>query len=237
MHKIDIPAGIRARTSARRGGQSFTDAAFDPATTAHVVIDLQNGFMREGAMLEVPVAREIVENVNRISVALRAAGGHVAFTRFSYIPNESNTWCVFYDRFLNAADATGEKEAFSPGASDLQLWDALDRADGDFVVDKTRYSAFTPGTCDLPRWLKEQGIRTIIITGTLSNCCCESTARDAMQYGYEVIYVADANATLTDAEHNATLVNMMTLFADVADTETVVRAIESRAGTRMTGPI
>ena len=46
-----------------------------------------------------------------------------------------------------------------------------------------------------------------------------------MQYGYEVIYVADANATLSDAEHNATLVNMLTLFADVASAEEVIAAL------------
>ena len=92
-----------------------------------------------------------------------------------------------------------------------------------FAAGASRVSIdFTEGTSALPSWLAANGIRTVIITGTLSNCCCESTARDAMQYGYEVIYVADANATLSDAEHGATLVNMATLFADVATTGEVL---------------
>jgi len=68
-------------------------------------------------------------------------------------------------------------------------------------------------------------IDTLIITGTLSNCCCESTARDAMQMNYKVIFVSDANAALTDAAHNATLENMATLFADVMSTAEVLTAM------------
>jgi ureidoacrylate peracid hydrolase len=55
--------------------------------------------------------------------------------------------------------------------------------------------------------------------------CCESTARDAMQRNYGVIFIADGNAALTDAEHNATLCNMATLFADVMTTEHVLAVI------------
>ena len=47
--------------------------------------------------------------------------------------------------------------------------------------------------------LKAKGIDTLIITGTLTNCCCESTARDALQMGYKVIFMSDANATLSDS--------------------------------------
>ena len=72
--------------------------------------------------------------------------------------------------------------------------------------------------------LRSAGIDTLIITGTLTNCCCESTARDAMQRDYKVIFVSDGNATQTDAEHNATLVNMVTLFADVMTTDEAVAA-------------
>ena len=228
MHRIDVPAEIVARAKANRGPRSFTDA-LDPATTAHVVIDMQQGFLRPGALLEVPVAREIVGNVNRISAALRQAGGQVAFTRFAWLPDDPLEWRVFYQRFLNPQKSATQLQSFSPGGEDLPLWPEMDVVPADLVVDKTRYSAFTPGTSGLPDWLAARGIRTLIITGTLSNCCCESTARDAMQSGYEVIYVSDANATLTDFEHNAALANMMTLFADVIDTETLLARLAARA--------
>ncbi|MEI4472087.1 cysteine hydrolase family protein [Frigidibacter sp. MR17.24] len=228
MHSTAIPDEILARTRARRLGRSFLDR-LDPATTALLVIDLQDGFLREGALLEVPLAREIVPVVNRLAADLRAAGGHVAFSRFAYLPDEPHPWTVFYDRFLNAEIAQEQKDAFAPGAADLQLWSALEVAGGDFVFDKSRYSAFTPGTSPLPGWLERRGIRTVIVVGTLSNCCCESTARDALQHGYDVIFVEDANATLSDAEHTAALVNMLTLFADVVPAQAVCDRLSGRA--------
>jgi ureidoacrylate peracid hydrolase len=62
--------------------------------------------------------------------------------------------------------------------------------------------------------------------------CCESTARDAMQMNYKVIFLADGNAAFTDAEHNATLNNMAGLFADVMTTEEVVAALDKAAAMR-----
>ncbi|WP_134682336.1 cysteine hydrolase family protein [Paracoccus ravus] len=228
MHRVDLPPDILARARATRGGRSFAEA-LDPARTAHVVIDMQQGFLRPGALLEVPVARDIVGNVNRISAALRQAGGHVAFTRFAWLPDDPLEWRLFYRGFLNAEKSDSQRASFSPEGEDLPLWPGIEVEDRDAVLDKTRYSAFTPGTSALPGWLEARGIRTLIITGTLSNCCCESTARDAMQAGYEVIYVSDATATLTDFEHNAALASMMTLFADVTETETLLARLAAKA--------
>src|ERR1051326_9348965 len=83
MHRIDIPQNIRDR-ALRARGREYSIEAIDPARTAHLVVDLQNGFMAEGAPLEVPVARAIVPNVNRIGAALRAAGGLNVFLRYTH---------------------------------------------------------------------------------------------------------------------------------------------------------
>jgi ureidoacrylate peracid hydrolase len=80
MHKIDIPDHIRARAMRARGRDHIFER-IDPAKTAHIVVDLQNGFMAEGAPVEVPTAREIVPDVNRIASALREAGGTNVFLR------------------------------------------------------------------------------------------------------------------------------------------------------------
>ena len=97
----------------------------------------------------------------------------------------------------------------------------------DAVVDKTRFSAFTPGTCDLKSFLEEKGIDTVIISGTLTNSCCESTARDACQLDYKTIFVADATATFTDSEHNGTLNSLSPTYADIMTTEKVLSVILS----------
>ncbi len=88
-----------------------------------------------------------------------------------------------------------------------------------------------PGASRLHETLQARAIDTLIITGTLSNCCCESTARDAMQMNYKLIFVSDANAALTDAAHNATLDNMCMIFADVRPTSEVLEVIARSART------
>lgn len=224
MHKVQIADEILARSRRERGGRDHIFSSLDLSRTAHIIVDLQVGFMAEGAPVEVPVAREIVDNVNAISRAVRAGGGTNAFLRFTFDPKEPNSWASYYAFYSGNTDVV--QEAFSPGKPNHELWPELDRTADDLVVDKTRFSGFIPGTCDLDALLRARGIDTLIITGTLTNCCCESSARDAMQMGYKIIFVADGNATLSDAEHNATLSNMTAIFADVMDTSYLLDLID-----------
>jgi ureidoacrylate peracid hydrolase len=226
MHRIDIPEEIIARAMRARGSDHIFER-IDPARTAQIVVDLQNGFMAEGAPVEVPTAREIVPNVNRIAAALREAGGINVFLRVTHDAAEPHPWTTRYTRYLSAERAAIHRQAFSRGAPSWQLWPLLEVRPNDLIVDKTRFSAFVPDTCPLHENLQARGIETLIVTGTLTNVCCESTARDAMQRNYQVIFVADGNAALTDAEHNATLCNMVTLFADVMTTAQVLAVIEA----------
>ncbi len=82
MHKIEISPTTMGRVRALRGRTHMFNH-LDPARTAHIIVDLQNGFMEPGAAVEIPQAREIVPNVNRISAAVRAAGGLNVFIRYS----------------------------------------------------------------------------------------------------------------------------------------------------------
>jgi hypothetical protein len=74
MHQADILDEVRERVTRNRGGVAVFNSLI-PHQTAHIVVDLQNGFMDHGQVAETPMARTIVPNVNRISAALRAAGG------------------------------------------------------------------------------------------------------------------------------------------------------------------
>ena len=64
------------------------------------------------------------------------------------------------------------------------------------MVEKGGPSAFLPGRCDPDQRLQAQGVDTVLITGTVANVCCESTARDASNLAYRVIMVADGNAAV-----------------------------------------
>ena len=222
MHRIAISPEAQAFAVGQRGGALHMFETIDLARTAHLVVDLQNGFMEPGAPVEVPCAREIVPAVNAISAAVRQAGGVNVFLRMTTTPDSLQSWSNWFRYFHNPASTAGMLEAFAPEAHHWRLWPELDVQDADIKVDKTRFGAFVPGASKLHEVLQARGIDTLIITGTLTNCCCESTARDAMQMNYQVIFVADGNATNNDAEHNATLNAMMALFADVMTTDEVV---------------
>ena len=77
--------------------------------------------------------------------------------------------------------------------------------------------------------MRAQGFDTVLITGTVTNVCCESSARDAMMLNFKTIMVSDANAALTDAEHNATLASIYSTFGDVMDTDFLIECLRRNA--------
>ncbi len=225
MHKIALSAEVLQMIQAQQG-TLHPHQRLDLRRTAHVIVDLQNGFMEPGAPVEVPVAREIVPNVNRISAAVRAHGGRNIFLRMTVDGQSRVSWSNWFRHLLTPESGAKLAQAFARDAHYWQLWPTLTVTDRDLIVDKFRFGAFVPGASSLHETLQAQDIDTLIITGTLSNCCCESTARDAMQMNYKIIFVADANAALTDAAHNATLENMAFLFGDVMSTAELLDFIE-----------
>src|SRR5215831_3029255 len=171
MHKIDIPAEIVAR-SKRARGRDYILEKIDPVHSAHVIVDLQKGFMANGALVEVPVAREMIPNVNRISAAIRSAGGLNVFLRYTYDEAEQQPGVSWYRTYMAPEISAAFKAAFSRGAEPWQLWPLLEVQAGDLIIEKTRFSAFIPGTCRLDEVLRARGIETVIITGTVTNVCC-----------------------------------------------------------------
>ncbi len=221
MHTSAICPEVIARVRERRGGVRIFDH-IDPRRTAHVVVDLQNGFMAPGAICEIATAREIVPNVNRISAAVRAAGGVVVYVQNTLDAEAIRTWTTYLDHFCSPARRAAMIATFAPGAEGHKLWEELDVLPQDLTVCKSRFGAFAPGSSDLHNILSGRGVDTLIITGTATQVCCESTARDAMMLNYKVFFIEDGNATFTDQEHNATLSAMAHTFCDVVSTDLIV---------------
>jgi ureidoacrylate peracid hydrolase len=227
MHKIDIPQNVVDRVLARRSSLHYIDK-LTPPRTAHLIVDLQNGFMAPGQPAEIAAAREIVPNVNRISAALRAAGGVNVFIQNTIDDAAQVSWANWFNR-RDAQLRARMNEAFAAGSFGHALWPGLDVAAGDLKVHKTRFGAFVPGASELHAILQRRGVDTVIITGTATNVCCESTARDAMMMNYQVVFVADGTATHSDVEHNATLGNLVGNFADVMTTDEVLERLDARS--------
>jgi ureidoacrylate peracid hydrolase len=222
MHKIAIPDSIVAQVKAQRGRLNRYDRLIGKKT-ALVVIDLQNVFMLPGMPVEVPTAREIVPNVNRLAAATRHAGGKVVWVKMC-LEGQTEAWSVFFE----GDTRRGTLSELTPGALGFELYAGLDVKSDDAVIVKRRYSAFIQGSSDIDHHLREAGIDTIVIVGTLTNVCCESSARDAMMLNYRLLFVSDANAALSDDEHNATLATILRVFGDVATTDEVVTLLSAQ---------
>jgi ureidoacrylate peracid hydrolase len=223
MHKIAIDENVLAQVKAQRGRLNRYDRLVGPKT-ALVVIDLQNVFMLPGMPVEVPTAREIVPNVNKLAAATRAAGGKVVWVKMC-LEGQTQAWRVFFEGDPRRATLN----ELTPGAHGFELYADLDVKPEDSVLIKRRYSAFIQGSSDIDRHLRDAGIDTVMIVGTLTNVCCESSARDAMMLNYRLLFVADANAALSDAEHNATLATILRVFGDVATTDEAIALLSARS--------
>src|SRR5436305_13576217 len=223
-----IPEAIVRRVVARRGSEHCF-ANLDPGRTALVVIDLQHAFMNDAVgHAVVPAARDIVPAVNRLAAAVRRSGGGVFWVQMTHDDACLDEWSVAFEI---STPAMREKSiaALSEGGLGHQLWPDLDVQPEDEIVKKYRYSGFLPGTSDLADRLRARGFDTVLITGTVTNVCCESSARVANMMNFRTIMVSDGNAALSETEHNASLTAFYNTFGDVMDTDMVIAALD-RAG-------
>lgn len=217
MQKTSIPSW-----AVERGRAMHSFPSIEPKKTALLVIDMQNYFIAPGENLANPATLETVPAINRIANTLRAAGGHVLWSRHTAVdegPGRLPPWTP-------ATGPTAEsRAALAPGAPGHGIYSALDVAREDTVFDKYRYSAFYNAAIDLTGHLQARGIDTVIVTGTVTNCCCETTARDAMMRDFRVFFVHDATSAVTEEEHNAALLNVQIAFADVRSSGEILALI------------
>jgi ureidoacrylate peracid hydrolase len=233
MHKVTIPQSIIDRVMARRG-TLHVHAGLDPAKTALIVIDLQNCFMvEEHASAFVPGAVDIIPNVNRLAGAVRETGGRVFWIRNTVNEYSQESWSTYFDMMKGQPDqVTRRLRHMAMGSKGHELHADLITRPEDETVYKQRFSAFIQGSSGLPERLRSQGYDTVLITGTVTNVCCESSARDAMMLNFKTIMVSDANAAITDAEHNASLCSIYSTFGDVMDTDMVIACLRQNAQRR-----
>jgi ureidoacrylate peracid hydrolase len=202
---------------------SFAD--LDPARTALVVIDLQHAFMNDAiGFAAVPAARDIVPAANRLAAAVRETGGSVFWIKMTHDERCFSEWSVVYE--LPTPEYCANRiAALSEGTLGHELWPELDVRPEDEIVKKYRYSAFMPGTSDLPDRLRARGFDTVLITGTVINVCCEGSTRDANMTNFRTI-VSDGSAALSQEEHDASLTAFYNTFGDVQDTDMIIARLQ-----------
>ena len=156
--------------------------------TAMLVVDMQNDFVREGAAIEVPSARAMVPRLNRLLDVCRAHRIPVI-----YIRHVIRGAGIDAGRLADHHEAIRNNKAVVAGTPNVEIYEGLRPHVGDLMVSKPRYSAFY--ATDLEVILRSKGIDTLIIGGTMTNVCCDSTAREAFSRDYKVIFLSDGTAT------------------------------------------
>ena len=228
MHNLSIPQSVVARVIERRGREHI-HADLDPAKTALVVVDMQNAFMLPGvAHALCPTAEKIVPNINRLARAVRETGGTVVWIKTTFTEDALRTWSTYFD-MVTPEHGARRVQALTAGNEGHQLWAALEVRAEDLIVEKNRFSAFIQGSSNLAEILRQRGIDTILVTGTVTNVCCESTARDAMMLNFRTIMVTDGNAAMTDEDHNNSLCAFYLTFGDIMPTDMLIARLQRNA--------
>ena len=228
MHTLSIPPSVVDRIVARRGREHIHDD-LDPARTALVVVDMQNAFMLPGVAHSLcPMAEKIVPNINRLAQAVRATGGAVVWIKTTFKEDVLQSWSTYFE-MVTPQQGAKRVAALTADSKGHELWATLDVRPDDMIVEKSRFSAFIQGSSNLAEVLRGRGLNTILVTGTVTNVCCESTARDAMMLNFKTIMVTDGNAAMTDEDHNASLCAFYLTFGDIMSTDVLVACLERNA--------
>lgn len=227
MHNIEIRPEIIERVMRRRGRLHLYED-LDPRKTALVVIDMQNTFCEVGAPAEVAQSRGIVPYINALTPKLRELGVPVIWMLHANTHFKGRSdWDLFYN-YIVAGDIR-DRTIQSNAPENQSVYSELQTAAEDMVMVKNRYSALIPGSSPLERVLRSLGIDSILIAGTKTNICCESTARDAMMMDFKVTMLSDCCAALSDEEHRAALENIVQQFGNVMRSTEVVERLQKAA--------
>ncbi len=224
MHQLSIPPHVTERV-VRRAGRPHPFDAMEPAKTAFVVVDMQNYFVKPGFQGEVPMARALGPPINRLAATVRELGGPIV-----WIQNATNgtreSGSVFHDSLMTPDRRDRRYASMEIGQEGHALWPELDVRPEDAQIVKNRFSAFIQGSSDLEAHLRGRGIDTVLIGGTATHVCCESTARDAMMLNFKTVMVADVLATYDDETQNASLAAFYSNFGDVQTADEAIAALK-----------
>ncbi|MEK6920650.1 MAG: isochorismatase family cysteine hydrolase [Nanoarchaeota archaeon] len=184
--------------------------------TALLVIDMQNDFVEEGAVLEVPTTRNNLKEYKTFIDVCRKKGVAIIYTRHCYDAKKNPIEARLFPQL--------KKGGLREGTPSWDVCNALKPERDDIIVNKTRYDAFY--NTNLGSILKRRKITNLIITGTMTEVCCESTARSGMFQDYNIFFCADMNYTLSEEAQENTLKGIAAHFGDVTTASKIEKQIK-----------
>lgn len=174
----------------------------NPKTTALLIVDMQNDFVKEGGKLVVPTAKDTIPAIRKLLDLARQHNMFVAYTQDTHLPNDPE-FPIWGEHCLI-------------GTWGWEIVDELKPQPNELVVQKRRYDGFYGTT--LEHDLRVAGVDTLIVTGTVANICVLHTAGSAALRWFKVIVPKDGISALTDFDMEAALRQIHFLYRGIITT-------------------
>jgi ureidoacrylate peracid hydrolase len=194
-----------------------------PATTALVLVDLQNDFLHpEGGYGRAGVTSADIAalpaRLKPVADAMRRAGGWIVSTHFTLVPGRGGEPLILaHLKKLRPFLAKGD---FAPGSFGHDLVAELKPAD--LMIEKVAYSAFYMSRIEFV--VRRAGIDTLLFAGIVTNGGVASTVRDAHVRDFRSIVLSDGCAAFSEAVHEATVASLASVV-EIAACADVIAAL------------
>jgi nicotinamidase-related amidase len=192
------------------------EVVFRPARAALLVVDMQKVFASPEGSTFLPMSIPACERLVELVQTCRQSGVPVIFTRHVHTNPQMD----------GGAMARWWSSLILEGSEEAELVDQLRPQNGERVIVKCRYSAFTGTPLDMV--LRSLGVEDLIIGGVMTNLCCETTARDAFNRDFNVFFLGDGTATANEELHTSALKNISYGFGRVLAVAEAVQILQGQ---------
>jgi nicotinamidase-related amidase len=197
------------------------------ADTALLLVDPYNDFLSEGGKLWPPVKaiaeeQNLLQNMKSVVAAARAAG-----IRIFYVPHHraEPSDLQHWHNATPYQQGSNKLQVFAKDSWGGEWHPDFIPQDGD-VIAKEHWASSGFANTDLDMLLRQHGVRRVIIIGLLANTCIETTAKFAMELGYQVTLISDATAAFSkEALHSAHHINGPTYASSIVSTSALLHVL------------
>ncbi len=180
----------------------------DRGKAALLVIDMQRHFCDRKGVAYVPGSAGLIKRIKKLVEIFVAHDRPIIYTRHIDSDDKNNLMLRWWDGQIKEADAMSH------------IIEDFDTKNG-LVIIKHQYDAFFK--TNLLNVLQHRNIKQVVVSGVLTNICCETTARSAFMRGFEVYFLIDGTATYKKSMQNASLLNLSYGFAIPVTVDEIIR--------------
>lgn len=179
---------------------------------ALLVLDMQDYFLSPKSHAFVPSSPHLIPEISKAIKIFRQNNLPVIFTRHLNSPADAGMMGIWWREIIQKDKKLSE------------ISEKLDVSDS-IVLEKSQYDAFY--RTSLQEVLQHLAVQTVIVTGVMTNLCCETTARAAFTRGYRVLMPVETTATMNFELHKATTMNLAHGFAEPVTMQSVLNLVNN----------